>query len=135
MNRFSLGFIFVVTYLFGIAIAAPPAAPSIGAPVKLLSFKETITVQPNGDYVRTVHKIVEPLTKIGVQQFGQSHNVVSSDMENFRLITAKTIAPDGKVYPVTKSDIHTQTAPSAAAAPTFSPSYSRHIRDSLAGMV
>jgi hypothetical protein len=109
MNRFSLGFIFVVTYLFGIAITAPPAAASdAGAPFKLLSYQNTITVQPNGDYVRTVHKVIEPLTKLGVQHFGQVRTEVTTDMERYKLISAKTIAPDGKVYAVKKSDIHTQ---------------------------
>ena len=124
-NSFKVQLVFFATLIiasafFGSAIAALPVGSDAGAPFKLLLFKETITVQPNGDYAGTVHEVIEPLTKLGVQHFGQVRTEVSTDMERFKLISANTIAPDGKVYAVHKAEIHTQAAPSAAAAPTFS---------------
>ena len=111
---------------FGTGLGATPSvtakagAADAGAPFKLLSYQDTITMQPNGDYVRIVHKVLEPLTKIGVQRLGQSRTEIATDMERFKLISAETIAPDGKIYRAGKADVHIQTAPSAAAAPTFS---------------
>lgn len=120
MKFFSLAALIAVSASFGTALAAAPSASVAGAPFKVLSFQEIFTVQPNGDYVRTVHQVIEPLTKLGVQHFGQIRTEVSTDTERFKLISAKTIAPDGKTYPVKPADVHTQTAPAAAVAPTFS---------------
>lgn len=99
---------------------APTSNPGAGAPFKVVSYSDTFDLAANGTYTRTVHKIIEPLTKNGVQSDGQIQEVVATAMEHFHLVSAKTIAPDGKVYAVTKKDVHTQTAPSAVDAPTFS---------------
>jgi len=99
---------------------APASQDSAGAPFKIVSYSDTFDLAANGTYTRTVHKIIEPLTKNGVQSNGQIQEVVATAMEHFHLISAKTIAPDGKIYTVTKKDVHTQTAPSAVDAPTFS---------------
>ena len=116
MKFLSFAALIAVSASFGTALgAAPPTASDAGAPFKLLSYQETITVQPNGDYAGTVHEVIEPLTKLGVQHFGQVRTEVSTDMERFKLISAKTIAPDGKIYPVHKADIHTQAAPDKAS--------------------
>ncbi|MDD2877043.1 MAG: DUF3857 domain-containing transglutaminase family protein [Acidiphilium sp.] len=106
----------------GTACATTPPAthPGAGAPFKVVTYSDTFDLAANGTYTRTVHKIIEPLTKNGVQSNGQIQEVVATAMETFHLVSAKTVAPDGKVYPVTKKDVHTQTAPSAADAPTFS---------------
>ncbi|HQT86314.1 MAG: hypothetical protein B7Z58_13765 [Acidiphilium sp. 37-64-53] len=103
------------------AAATPPPTPNAaGAPFKMLSYSDTFTLAANGTYTRTVHKIIEPLTKNGVQSNGQIQELVATAMEHFHLVSAKTIAPNGKIYPVTAKDVHTQTAPSAVDAPSFS---------------
>ncbi|MBW4033830.1 MAG: DUF3857 domain-containing transglutaminase family protein [Proteobacteria bacterium] len=103
------------------AAATPPPTPNAaGAPFKMLSYSDTFNLAANGTYTRTVHKIIEPLTKNGVQSNGQIQELVATAMEHFHLVSAKTIAPDGKIYPVTAKDVHIQTAPSAVDAPSFS---------------
>ncbi len=83
MKFFSLAALIIASASFGTALAAAPSASVAGAPFKVLSFQEIFTVQPNGDYVRTVHQVIEPLTKLGVQHFGQIRTEVSTDMERF----------------------------------------------------
>ncbi|MGC9271283.1 DUF3857 domain-containing transglutaminase family protein [Acidiphilium sp.] len=123
---------FVACLAAGPAFAAPPSAtppsatpPSTtqgaaGAPFKMVSYSDIFDLAANGTYTRTVHKIIEPLTKNGVQSNGQIQEVVATAMEHFHLVSAETIAPDGTIYKVTAKDVHTQTAPSAVDAPTFS---------------